>query len=158
MNTTPSVTSSVAPRVAIGLDVSKDTRDVCLLLAGKRHEKQFTNDAAAHRQPLRWARALAKGQTCHFCLEATGPYSQNVALFLVEKEQKASVINPARIKYFGLVQNQGNKTDKARCSLSGLVSSHNTARCRVRRPGALTHPKCACCRSAGDGAASARLK
>jgi transposase len=41
------------------------------------------------------------------------PYSQGIALFLVEKEQLVSVINPARIKYFGLAQNQGNKTDKA---------------------------------------------
>jgi transposase len=46
-------------------------------------------------------------------MEATGPYSQSIALFLVGKEQKVSVINPARIKYFGLAQNQGNKTDKA---------------------------------------------
>jgi transposase len=100
--------------------VSKDTLDVCLLFANKRHEKQFINDAAGHRQLLRWARALAKEHTCHFCLEATGPYSQSVALFLVEKEQKISVINPARIKYFGLAQNQGNKTDKADARLIAL--------------------------------------
>jgi transposase len=34
-------------------------------------------------------------------------------LFLAGNEQKVSVINPARIKYFALCQNQGNKTDKA---------------------------------------------
>ena len=113
MNTTPVVTSSVAPSVSIGLDVSKDTLDVCLLVGSKRHEKQFANGIAGHRQLLRWAQALAKESTCHFCLEATGPYSQSIALFLVEKEQTVSVINPARIKYFGLAQNQGNKTDKA---------------------------------------------
>ncbi len=117
MNTTPVDT----PSVPIGLDVSKDTLDACLLLTGKRHEKQFINDAAGHRQLLRWAQALVKEHICHFCLEATGPYSQSVALFLVEKEQTVSVINPARIKYFGLAQNQGNKTDKAGCPLGGLA-------------------------------------
>ena len=111
----PVVTASgsVAPLVPIGLDVSKDTLDVCLLVSGKRHEKVFANDAVGHRQLLRWSQALAKNPPCHFCLEATGPYSQEVALFLVEKEQKVSVINPARIRFFGLAQNQGNKTDKA---------------------------------------------
>ena len=119
MYTTPSTPPSTvapspaAPAVHIGLDVSKDTLDVCLLIEDKRQEKQFTNDATGHRQLMRWAHTLAKAGCCHFCLEATGPYSQSVALFLVEKEQKVSVINPARIRFFGLAQNQGNKTDKA---------------------------------------------
>lgn len=114
MDTTPVAAAvAVSPVVFIGLDVSKDTLDVCLLLENKRHEKQFANSAAGHRQLLRWTQALAKGVLGHFCLEATGPYSQGVALFLVEKEQKVSVVNPARIRFFGLAQNQGNKTDKA---------------------------------------------
>ncbi len=119
MNTTPPVVTTVTTpvpvglEVSVGLDVSKESLDVCLLTQNKRHEKQFANDAAGHRQLLRWSQSLAQEDSCHFCLEATGPYSQGVALFLVDKEQKVSVINPARIKYFGLAQNQGNKTDKA---------------------------------------------
>lgn len=114
MDTTPSVvTPSVTPPAHIGLDVSKDTLDACLLIQDKRHEKQFANDAVGHRQLLRWSHSLSKELPCHFCLEATGPYSQSIALFLVKKEQKVSVINPARIRFFGLAQNQGNKTDKA---------------------------------------------
>lgn len=110
MDTTPVITTSKA---CVGLDVSKDTLDVCLLVESKRHEKQFANDAPGHRQLLRWSQSLAKESLCHFCLEATGPYSQGIALFLMEKEQLVSVINPARIRFFGLAQNQGNKTDKA---------------------------------------------
>jgi hypothetical protein len=49
MNTTP----SVAPSIHTGLDMSKDTLDACLLLNSERHEKQFTNDAAGHRDLLR---------------------------------------------------------------------------------------------------------
>ena len=137
MNTTPPV---VTP-VAIGLDVSKDTLDVCLLMAGKRHEKQFANDTAGQRQFLRWAHALSKEQACHFCLEATGPYSQSIGLFLVEREQKVSVVNPARIKYFGLAQNQGNKTDKADARLIA-----HYCRCKAHLLAASPHPRCACCR------------
>ena len=50
-----------APAIApVGLDVSKDTLDACLLLGSKRHEKQFANEAAGYRQLLRWALGLAK--------------------------------------------------------------------------------------------------
>jgi transposase len=109
MDTTP----TIAPPTPVGLDVSKDTLDVCLLINEKRREKQFANDTTGHRQLLRWAHSLAKDSSCHFCLEATGPYSQSIALFLMAKEQLVSVVNPARIRFFGLAQNQGNKTDKA---------------------------------------------
>ncbi len=98
----------------IGLDVSKDTIEVCLLREnGKTHFKQFSNDAAGHTKLLRWVQHLAPSEPCHFCLEATGSYSHEVALFLAETEQVVSVINPARIHFFARSQAQGNKTDKA---------------------------------------------
>lgn len=124
MNTTPSKTllSPTPSLVHIGLDVSKDTLDVCLLKGDKRHEKQFANDKAAHRSLLAWAERLAGGASCHFCLEATGSYSQEIALFLVEQAQHVSVINPARIRFFGLACNAGNKTDKADARLIALYS------------------------------------
>lgn len=113
--------------ICVGLDVSKDTLDACLLKDGKRHEKQFANDEAGQRKLLNWAQTLAGDSTCHFCLEATGPYSQSVALFLVEQQQAVSVINPARIRFFALAQNAGNKTDKADARLIALY-------CQQQRP------------------------
>lgn len=98
----------------IGLDVSKDTIEVCLLRAnGKTHFKQFPNTASGHTKLLRWTQHLDEGGTSHFCMEATGSYSNAVALFLAEAEQKVSVMNPARIHFFARSQGQGNKTDKA---------------------------------------------
>jgi len=112
MNTTMS--PATAATVWIGLDVSKDTLDVCLLRENaKTHFKQFSNEENGHTKLLRWAQHLAPSQVCHFCLEATGSYSQEVALFLAQAEQAVSVINPARIHCFGRSQAQGNKTDKA---------------------------------------------
>ena len=99
--------------ICIGLDVSKDTLDACLLICQKRHEKQFVNEESGHAKLLSWAQGLAGQSPCHFCLEATGPYSQSVALFLVEKQQAVSVVNPARpprgIRFFALAQNAGTK-------------------------------------------------
>jgi len=143
MDTTPVVTTSsaatpvvttpvVTTPVPVGLDVSKDTLDACLVAHGKRHEKQFANDASGHCQLLRWSSSLGKEGSCHFCLEATGPYSQEVALFLVEKEQRVSVVNPARIRFFGLAQNQGNKTDKADARLiAHYCQMHNPPQWRI---------------------------
>lgn len=113
--------------ICVGLDVSKDILDVCLLKDGKRHEKQFANDADGQAKLLAWAQNLALESPCYFCLEATGPYSQSVALFLVEKQQAVSVINPARIRFFALAQNAGNKTDKADARLIALY-------CQQQRP------------------------
>ena len=114
-----------AVTVWIGLDVSKDTLDVCLLRAtGKEKHKQFSNDASGHAKLLRWVQHLvgeSGEQGCHFCLESTGSYSTAVAHFLAEANQRVSLVNPARIKYAGLAQGAGNKTDKAGCPLSGLA-------------------------------------
>ena len=102
------------PTIYIGLDISKDTLDACLLRpAGKPQHKTFANTPAGHQKLLRWVRHLAAEQSCHFALEATGAYSQAVAEFLAQAEQRVSVLNPARVKYGGIAAGQGNKTDKA---------------------------------------------
>lgn len=115
INTRETDTSATnSATIWIGIDVSKDTLDVCLLRAsGKAKDKQFSNDAPGHSKLLRWAQHLAGGETCHFCLESTGSYSSAVAHFLAEAEQQVSLVNPARIKYAGLAEGAGNKTDQA---------------------------------------------
>ena len=98
----------------IGLDVSKDSIEACLLReSGKAHFKQFPNTASGHTKLLRWTQHLVSDSASHFCMEATGSYSNAVALFLAEAGQKVSVLNPARIHFFARCQGQSNKTDKA---------------------------------------------
>ncbi len=76
---------------------------------------------------LAWTHSQAPGATAHFCLEATGSYSTGVALYLAGHEQRVSLVNPARIRFFGLCQRQGNKTDKADAALIALF-------CQRERP------------------------
>jgi transposase len=98
----------------IGIDVSKDRLDVCLLRAvGRPQHKPFANAATGWAKMLRWLDHLAPGADRHFALESTGSYSTQVASFLVEAGQRVSVLNPARIKYAALAGGSGNKTDKA---------------------------------------------
>src|SRR5690348_1437658 len=47
------------------------------------------------------------------CLEATGAYSEALALFLAEADQTVSLVNPFRIHHAAIAQGAGNKTDKA---------------------------------------------
>jgi transposase len=115
---------SMNTTVWIGLDVSKDTIDVCLLRTnGKTHFKQFANDNSGHSRLLRWAQHMDEDGSGHFCLEATGSYSLGVALFLSQAGQNVSVINPARIHFFARSQGQGNKTDKADARIIALFCS-----------------------------------
>ena len=50
-------------------------------------------------------------------MEATGPYSEQAALALVEFGWIVSVVNPARIKGFAQSELARNKTDRADAAL-----------------------------------------
>jgi transposase len=88
-----------APTAWVGIDVSKDTLDACLLpVAGKPCCQTFANDAAGHAAWRAWAVAHAAGAARGFCLESTGAYGIALAATLADAGQYVSVINPARIK------------------------------------------------------------
>jgi transposase len=98
----------------VGIDVSRDTLDACLLLAdGTTREATFGNDRRGHAALPAWADRYARGAAVHFCLEATGPYSEAPATALADAGRLVSVVNPARVRYAGLALGRGNKTDKA---------------------------------------------
>ena len=98
----------------VGIDVSKDTLDACLLLPGGRaRAATFPNDPAGHAALIAWADRHAAGLPAHFCLEATGPYSEAPADALAAAGRRVSVANPARVKAHAAAAGQGNKTDPA---------------------------------------------
>ena len=89
------------PTTFVGIDVSKDTLDACLLAPGGRtRQASFPNDACGHAALIRWADRHAAGVVAegglHFCLEATGPYSDPPATALAEAGRLVSVANPCR--------------------------------------------------------------
>lgn len=102
----------------VGIDVSKDTLDTCLILSGGRtKEAAFGNDPKGHAALLAWADRHAKGHALHFCMEATGPYSEAPATHPADAGRLVSVVNPTRVKYAGLMRGRGNKTDRADAEL-----------------------------------------
>jgi transposase len=102
------------PTALVGIDVSKDSLDACLLLpTGRIRPAAFANDAGGFAALLAWADRHAGGQALHFCLEATGPYSEGPALALAQAGRLVSVANPARVKAHAGAAGQANKTDPA---------------------------------------------
>lgn len=103
---------------AVGIDVSKDTLDACLLSPdGTARQRVFANAPAGFVALVAWADRHAAGHPRHFGMEATGPYSHGLATHLHSAGRVVSVVNPTRIKHAGLMRGRGNKTDAADAKL-----------------------------------------
>ena len=102
----------------VGIDVAKKKVDVAAVLNGKVKSKVFDNTPAGQIELQRWLleRGFITTQT-HVCMEATGPYSEALALALVDGSWRVSVVNPARVKGFAQGELSRNKTDRADAAL-----------------------------------------
>ncbi len=100
----------------LGIDISKDKFDVCLLNLATRATVQpapFPNNPAGCKQLQRWLKAQAAGPL-HACLEATSRYGDALALFLHAQAHTVSVVNPRRIRHFAhsqLLRTQNDAVD-----------------------------------------------
>lgn len=108
---------------AVGIDVSKRKLDVCMARGDKFKSKVLNNTPTGHQRLLDWLleRELEQADT-PVCLEATGPYSEAVAIVLADAGWRVSVVNPARVKGFAQSQLSRNKTDKADARLLAVFA------------------------------------
>lgn len=98
----------------LGVDVSKAKFDVALLLDGKKYRsKVFSNDPAGFRHLIEWlnSNVAAGPHDVHVCMEATGIYHENLALFLHDHDVAVSVVNPMLVKRFVESEGARSKTD-----------------------------------------------
>jgi transposase len=116
---------------AVGVDVSKPTVDVRPYAERKAAHKRFANTAEGFLQLQAWLERQGI-KRAHICLEATGTYSDAVALFLYEQGHQVSLINPARLAAFRKSEGISTKTDKGDALLLAQY-------CQQKRP-ALWHP------------------
>jgi transposase len=101
----------------LGIDVSKATLEVVLLRPGLAAQAaSYAHTQAGFKKLDHWLRKRHAGRV-HACLEATGLYGDEVALFLHEAGHTVSVVNPARIKAYAESQMQRNKTDRLDAAL-----------------------------------------
>ena len=107
-----------AASVFVGIDVSKLKLDVARLRLSKVRNKVFSNDRTGFRALAAWLSEDNITPTqAHLCMEATGPYSEALAVWLSDEGWKVSVVNPARVKGFAQSELTRNKTDKADAAL-----------------------------------------
>lgn len=114
-----------------GIDVSKDTLDVCLLSSpeGTAYTRQFSNSEAGFSALSQW---LTTPTQC--VMEVTGPYYLRVAFYLHEKGFLVSVVNPLVIKHYAKMKLSRTKTDQKDAALLALF-------CKDQTPPAWTPPK-----------------
>ena len=102
---------------AVGIDVSKKKLDVCVANGDKLKTKVLKNTAAGHAELDRWLSQRDLPADTPVLLEATGPYSEAVAIALSDAGWAVSVINPSRVVGFAKSELSRNKTDKADAKL-----------------------------------------
>ena len=104
-------------RTILGIDISKKSFDVALLLPnGKRKNKKFANHREGFDELQSWLEQFDI-PSLHACLEATNIYGHALAEFLFDSGHSVSMVNPARVKGFAQGELLRTKTDKQDASL-----------------------------------------
>ena len=116
----------------LGLDVSKSKIDCALLLKGKLKSKVVQNNLDGFQVLAQWLGKHGAGRV-HACCEATGTYSEAIALFLHEQGHVVSVVNPAQIAAYAQSQLSRAKTDALDARLIARY-------CEREQPAAWTPP------------------
>ena len=100
----------------VGIDVSKDTLDLCMLydgMKGRVKTRNIRNDRSAVAHILRWLRLQHCGpEDVHVVMEATGVYHERLATSLHDAGFCVSLANPHRSREFARGMGIMTKTDK----------------------------------------------
>jgi transposase len=111
----------------LGIDIAKQKIEVALLMGDKVKNKSFNNAPDGFQTLAVWLRKWDIKRV-HACLEATGNYGEDLAIFLHEAGHMVSIVNPARIKGFAQSELIRTKTDKVD---AGLIARF----CLTMKPG-----------------------
>ncbi len=95
----------------IGIDISKNTFDVAVMVKNSYKHKQFSNNLKGFKPLLKWVNSF-KGIPL-FCMEATGIYGLKLAKYLSQQDKNIIVANPLKTNHFAKMEMSRNKTDKA---------------------------------------------
>lgn len=95
----------------LGIDVSKNTLDCCLISDGIFYERKFKNDSVGIDKLQKWLDEHGADHTLHCCCEATGTYYEESAK-AIARRYKMSVVNPRTIKGFSTAVMNRSKTDR----------------------------------------------
>jgi len=94
----------------LGIDIGKQKFEVHLLVNGKSKSKSIKNSKEGFETLSQWLNKHNAGLV-HACMEATGSYGDELALYLYDSGHTVSIVNPARIKGFAQSELVRTKTD-----------------------------------------------
>jgi len=95
----------------IGIDISKNTFDVAVMVNGYYKHKPLPNNTKGFKSLLKWVKSFK--DEALFCMEATGIYGLKLAKYLSKQDKKIIVANPLKTNHFAKMEMSRNKTDKA---------------------------------------------
>jgi transposase len=106
-------------RYCVGLDVSKDSLQVCLAVIDSdgrvvvKASTKVANKASSFATLLKWVGGHCKqqGLPIRYVMEATGVYHEQIAWFLYQQEQVVSVILPTKAHHYLRSLGQKSKND-----------------------------------------------
>lgn len=106
-------------KIFIGIDISKASFDTAILLPDQKIKiKNFSNNKSGFNLLISWLKICnISAENTHVCMEATGIYYESLANFLYQNKFIISVVNPARIKGFGMSELSRTKNDRADAKL-----------------------------------------
>src|SRR5512136_1170636 len=116
----------------LGIDIAKQKCDATLLVDGKTKHKTCKNSAEGFETLMLWLERQGV-EKMHVCMEVTGNYGEDLAIYLHEAGHIVSIVNPARIKGFGQSELVRTKTDKLDAALIARF-------CLAMKPGAWIPP------------------
>ena len=96
----------------VGIDISKDSFDVCLCNSGKIVCRKFSYTEEGMEDFLG-----ILGADSHCIMESTGVYHTRLSYYLYENKIKVSVLNPLVVKRYAQSLLVRTKTDKKDCQL-----------------------------------------
>ncbi|MBI5453213.1 MAG: transposase, partial [Deltaproteobacteria bacterium] len=94
----------------LGIDIGKKKFEVLLLVNGKAKSKSLKNSKEGFVALSQWLNKHCAGFV-HACMEATGSYGDELAIYLYDAGHTVSIVNPARIKGFAQSELVRTKTD-----------------------------------------------
>lgn len=116
MKTTPHHPN--VPAFFLGIDVGKSDLFCHLISPGEPASERFDNSATGIRALLRWLGKRTKSASYAACMECTGHYGDLIAEALHQiAPQAVYLVNPQRIKSFGMQKLRRNKSDTADAKL-----------------------------------------
>ena len=108
--------ASESPPV-LGIDVSKATLDTCLLRGSRARHQRFANSTEGIGKMLEMLRGEESAAVTLVAMEATGPYSVEVATASAAAGHRVAVINPRRVLDYARACERRNKTDRVDAAL-----------------------------------------